>query len=141
MRGTPPEEPQPRMVISSLAAHDGARDFGEQAEEIVGGRVFEVLRADALQRRERGGGVRDKGRFVALAAMRHRREIRCVGLDQQPVERHVFQNRAQFVRFLERRDAGHGDVEAKLQRGIGQALGAGEAMDQAGEGPLRHFFA
>jgi hypothetical protein len=44
--------------------------------------------------------VADEGGLVALTAMRHRREVRRVGLDQQPVERDIGGDVAQFVGFL-----------------------------------------
>ena len=49
----------------------------------------ERVEADAFQLREHLGGEHDERGLVALAALALRREIRRIGLDQQPVERHV----------------------------------------------------
>ena len=130
MRGAPGDEPQPRMVKRSVSAtRSGASPAGrgilrEQPEEIVGGHasaISSTLDADRFGENRRG--VRDIGRLVALAAMRHRREIGRVGLDQQPVVRHVGGDRAQFLGILEGQDAGEGDVAAELDADSGELRG------------------
>jgi TatD DNase family protein len=52
------------------------------------------------------GGLDDIGRFVALAAIFSRCEIRRVGLDHDAVGRQLGCEIAQCLRFLERQDAG-----------------------------------
>ena len=83
----------------ALSAHAMSRGVDpEEAEEIGRRRPRDRLHRHAAQPRDLGGDVRHVGRLVALAAVRHRREVGRVGLDQQPVERHaardVLQRRA-----------------------------------------------
>ncbi len=104
-RGTPPDEPQPRMVnfnvIASIgAAADficadcmnssaacGARHFAEQAKEIRGGLLGDFVERNAARFGQDLGGLDHIGRLVALAAIFARREIRRIGLDQDAVGR------------------------------------------------------
>ena len=58
-----------------------------KCEEVGGGRSRQSSSVDAAQVGDEGGGVGDEGRLAGLAAMRHRREERRVGLDQQAVLR------------------------------------------------------
>ena len=60
--------------------------------------------------------ARDVRRLVALAAVRHRRQKRAVGFDQQPIERHAARRLAQLRAFGKRHDAGERDVEAQRER-------------------------
>ena len=98
--GTPVDAPQPRIVtFIGRELRTGRRPrLGEQAKEIGGGRRCQRLRLDPFQRCHRRRRRRDKSRLVALAAIRHRREIGAVGLDQQAVERQVAHDRAQTPR-------------------------------------------
>src|SRR3712207_8608695 len=57
----------------------------EQAMEVVGGGGLDFGQTNAAHRRERLGGVDHVRRLAALAAERHGREVRAVGLHQQPV--------------------------------------------------------
>ena len=68
-------------------------------------------------------GVGDVGRLVAAAAVRLRREVGAVGLDQQPVARRVGEDRAQLGGAAEGRDAGDRQVEAERERGLGERAG------------------
>src|SRR5213592_560756 len=69
----------------------------EQAEEIGGRRARDRVDGHIAKPRDFLGNVFHERRFVPLAAMRHRRQIRAVGLDQHPLERHaardIFQRR------------------------------------------------
>src|SRR6185312_12747284 len=75
--------------------------LGEQAEEIVASDVGQFRGTDALELGQHRRGVNDESRLVALAARGLRRQIGRVGFDEQPVERHFFQGRAQDIGFLE----------------------------------------
>ena len=55
-------------------------------------------RAPCRGARPSAGGVRDVGRLVAPAAVRLRREVGAVGLDQQPVARRIGEDRPQLRR-------------------------------------------
>ncbi len=62
-------------------------------------------------------GVDDPGRLVPLAAVRHRREVRAVGLDQQPIGgRRGRRSPAASPAFGKRDDAGEREVEAEVER-------------------------
>src|SRR5439155_1673924 len=71
------------------------------------------------------------GGLVAPAAVRHRGQVRRVGLDQQAVAGHGADRGAQRVGVLEGDDAGHGDVEAEVQVAPRVVASAGEAVDDA----------
>src|SRR5439155_22792581 len=75
--------------------------------------------------------VRHERRLIALAAIRNRREIRRIGLDQHPVARHATRNVLQRERVLERHDAGERDVEPLVDRGARDVPCLGEAMHNA----------
>src|SRR3954465_13962706 len=60
----------------------------EQGVKVGPGLQREVGGVHPVQVGERGRHPRDVRRLVALAAVRHRREKRAVGFNQQPVERH-----------------------------------------------------
>ena len=66
------------------------------------------------------GGVGGVGGLVALAAVRLRREVGAVGLDQQPVARGGGEDGAQGSGAAEGGDAGDREVEAEAERGLGQ---------------------
>src|SRR5438093_285773 len=59
----------------------------EQAVKVRGRASVHLRTFDAVQLRQGPDDVRDVGRLVALAAMRHRREKRTVGLGQQANDR------------------------------------------------------
>ena len=69
------------------------------------------------------------------AAMRHRRKIGCVGLDEEPIERQLGGDRAERLRALEGNDAGEGHIEAELDPEESEVAAGGEAVQDGGEGP------
>ena len=71
---------------------------------------------DAAQPRDRLADMAHPRRLVALAAVRHRREVGTVGLDQHAVERNAARDLLQLDRVLERDDARERDVEAEVER-------------------------
>ena len=103
----------------------------EQAEEVGRGRLRDLLERNAAQPRDLRRDVRHKGRLVALAAKRHRREIGRVGLDQHAIERHAPRDVLDVERVLERDDARERDVEAEVERGPRDVPGFGEAVHHA----------
>ena len=82
----------------------------EQPEEVVGGLARDFLGRNAARLRQHLGGLDHISRFVALAAIRQRREIRRVGLDQDALGRQRRGDVAQVLRILERQDAGERHV-------------------------------
>ncbi len=114
-------------------------DLAEQAEEVVGGRPCDLVGGDATGRRQHLGGLGDESGLVALAAVRDRGEVGRVGLDQDTVGRQALRDGAQFVRCLERKDAGEGDGEAERDGALREVAAAGEAVQHGGEGALPHF--
>ena len=53
------------------------------------------------------GGERGIGRLIASATIGHRGQIGAVGFHQDPVQRRMGENLAQFARFRKGRDALH----------------------------------
>ena len=78
-------------------------------------------------------GVGDIGRLVALAAERHRREVRRVGLHQQPIRWKIAGDLPQFSGFREGQDAGEADIAAHRDRRLGQRPRRAEAVQQEAE--------
>ena len=85
------------------------------------------------------GGVDDKSRLVAFAAMLAGREIRRIGLDQNAVGRKVCGDVAQRSRILERQNAGERDEMPERDGPAGEVGTAGKAMQHGGEGALPCF--
>ena len=143
-RGTPPDEPQPRIVIARLMrrALVGRGTLREQAEErsrVVACAQF--LGRDAAHLGQQRGGVDTIGGLVALAAIGHGREVRRVGFDEDAVERHVAGDVAQLLGLLEGQDAGERHVEPSSRPVSASSRDAGETMEHGAEGPLPHFLA
>ncbi len=83
----------------------------------------------------------DIGRLVGPPAQRLGRQIRRVGLNQQPVERHLARDGAQGLGVLEGDNAGEGDGAAKREPRRASSGPAGEAMQHEGKGAaLRLLF-
>src|SRR5271170_1998235 len=79
------------------------------------------------------GDLGDPCRFVALAAVGHRREERRVGFDEHAIERDLRENVADGLRFGEGDIAGEGDQEAEIHGAAGVGPLAGEAVQDAAE--------
>ena len=88
-RGTPIDEPQPRMVKVRLMRRpprlrgtllNSRKKFSVVCRAISSAETPRVSR-------QHFGGLDDEGRLVALAAIRQRREIRRIGFDQDAVGR------------------------------------------------------
>ena len=94
----------------AAAAQAGLR---EQAVEVRGGLRGERCRVEAEEPGDDAGGVGGVRGLVALAAVRLRREVRAVGLYQQPVAGRVGEDGAELARAAERGDAGHREIEAE----------------------------
>src|SRR5256885_8251878 len=99
------------VVTDPLALERGVEPRAEHPAGIVrcpSGQILERLAARASERRGHGAHER---RLVALAAMRHRRQVRCVGLDQQAVGRTVGRSDGPLP-MLERDHTGERKVRA-----------------------------
>src|ERR1043165_6572743 len=70
----------------------------------------------------------DAGRLIASPTKRHRRQIRAIGLDQQPLQRNAARDRAQILRLLKGHVARKRDHKAKLKQALGHLPRAAEAM-------------
>ena len=103
---------------SAAPEHDHAHP--DQAVFRNSRRKFAVVRsarASGLMPADLGqllGGMRGPGRLVPLAPERHRREIRRIGLHEQPVGRKIASDRPDLARFRERQDAREADMPAHL---------------------------
>src|SRR5262245_24966447 len=140
-RGTPPEEPEPRIVKRSvmphacsdsrrlrskpLAAGHPARDLAKELEEVLARLPRNLLGRSGAGLGQDAGGLDHECRLVALAAMAARGEIRRVGLDHDALRRQRLRDGAQLVRLLEGQDAGEGDEKPERDRAVRELATAG----------------
>src|SRR5688572_21741051 len=103
----------------------------EKTDEIVAGPFGQLRRGLAAGRREGVQHARDVRRLIPFAAIRHRRQVRAVGLDQDPVARDDPRRLAQAVRFREADDTGERQVEAGVERPPRHRGIAREAVEHA----------
>ena len=147
-RGTPPDEPQPRMVNFSVMRREHQlwrmialiragrpRHLAEQAKEILGGLARDLLERNAAGLGQHLGGLDHVSRLVALAADTAGREIRRVGLDENAVGRHRRRDGAQRVGILEGQDAGEGNEVPERNGAAGEVGPAGKAVQDSGKAP------
>src|SRR5439155_11720382 len=84
------------------------------------------------------GHVDDEGRLVALAAVRNRRQVRGIGLDDKRLQPETGDDLAQGLRILERHDAGERDEKAEVDARARLVESPAEAVqDAAGPVPAR----
>ena len=74
-----------------------------------------LVRREPAQFRQQRRGMHDESRLVALAAMRHRRQIRRIGLDQHAGRAARPGDAAQLLGLLEGDNAGERDIEAEVR--------------------------
>src|SRR6056297_786408 len=80
--------------------------------------------------------MRRIGRLVGLATHRLRSEIGRISLHEKTLARDLAGNAAQFLRTLERDDAGERDGEAELDTCQSELLAGRKAMQNSLVGPL-----
>ena len=88
-----------------------------------------VSTGDAVDLGEAGADERHPRRAVGPAAVRDGRQVRAVGLDERPRQRHERRGRAHLGRALERDDAGEADGRAAVEAAPGLVGPAGEAVE------------
>src|ERR1044071_34112 len=79
MKGTPVEPPVPSRMTFTLCC------LAEQKAKIRRRQISQRLWLKAPNLCQHAGGMGHKGRLVPLAPERNRRQIGCVGLDEQPL--------------------------------------------------------
>ena len=87
----------------------------------------------AAQFGELARGLDHERRFVALAALRHRREIRCVGFDQHPIGGREARGLLNVERFGKRHDAAEAEMKSELERLFGFRRPSGKTVHDAAE--------
>ena len=87
------------------------------------------LGVDVARGRERRADERHVRGLVRLAPMRHRREVRAVGLDEHPIGGRERGRGAHVVGRLERDDAAERQVAVAVERGARLVGPAGEAVE------------
>ena len=134
--GTPPDVPQPRIVTRTSRPPLARSALANSRKKLSVVAASSSADADALQLGDLGRGMGDEGRLVGLAALRHRRQVGRVGLDQQPVERDVAHVSRRLSAALK---VTMPEIEMYMPSASARSrhLGArAEAMDQAREGAL-----
>lgn len=79
----------------------------------------------------------DIGGLVGAPAQRLWRQIGRIGLDQEPVERHLLGDVAQGAGILEGHNPREGDIAAEREPSPRKLRPAGKAMQHEGKGALR----
>ena len=93
----------------------------------------ELLERNAPHLGDLLGGMAHEARFVGLAAMRDRRQIRRISFNQVAVGRDELGDVADFLGVAEGDDAGKRDIAAQVERCAGQVGAGGEAVQQERE--------
>ena len=138
-RGTPAEDPQPRIVRFSVMPQLSERHLAEQPEEILGGLPRNLLQRDPARLRQHLGNLDHIGRLVALAAKFAGRQIRRVGLDHDAIGRQLGREIAQGLRFLEGQNARERNRKPQRDRLHRKFPPAGVAMQHGAKRPFGHF--
>src|SRR6266540_1573462 len=136
--GGPGSSAQPSEAPPRRSTKRQILPFGRIGER--GGGVGRRARRDLVVRLSRRRGdsrphQRDEPGLVRTAPVRHGREVRRVGLDQEPLERRDRGGGADVVGVGERHDAAEGEVRAEIEGAARLVRAAGEAVE---DGPLRH---
>ena len=139
IRGTPGDEPQPehREAIDARSSRPQRRGTLEnRRKKFSRCQRCDLLTADAAHVRQHVRRVHDERRLVPLSAMRRRREIRRVGLHQNPIRWKIARYVSDFLRILERQDARKRDIMAERNSGLGERPSRREAVQDSRESPL-----
>src|SRR6266702_3828520 len=105
-RGTPAEEPQPRIVsVSVMRLPTSSFHLGEQAEEVFACPARDLLERHAARLSKYLCDLDHIGRLVAFAPELAGRKIGRVCFNQNTVGRQFGRERAQGLRLLEGQDA------------------------------------
>ena len=150
MRGTPGDEPQPRMVkrfvpgagslIGYAATNCGLGTLLKSRKKfsVVCCQVPSIAASQIIgQNRCSISGV---GRFVAFAAIGDGRQIRRVGFDQYAITGHVSGYVSDILTVFESQDAGEGNIQAKLDTALCQSATGRKTMQNSGEGTFPRLF-
>src|SRR6478752_10822458 len=128
-RGTPAEEPQPRMVsVSVMRLPVLSFHLGEQTKEIFACLARDLVKRHAACFGEHFCDLDHIGRFVALAPELARRKVGRVCFNQNTIARQFGRKRAQGLGLLEGQDAREADIEPERDRLQRQLAPAGVTM-------------
>jgi hypothetical protein len=103
----------------------------EKAPGVGGRRQPKLVRIIAANGGDLSQRICDPHRLVSLPAMRHRREVGRIGLDQKAIARH-HSNQIGVRPLLERHDAAEGDAPTRRDREFRQGLRTGVAVQDSG---------
>src|SRR6202030_4640817 len=95
----------------------GMRD-PEQAKEVARRHCGDLFQWHVAKAGDLFGDITDVRGLVELAAKRHRRQVRRVGLDQHPVERYAPRDILDLLRVLESDNAGKGNVKSQIESAL-----------------------
>src|SRR5580704_14032655 len=115
-------------VVFSTGLRTKTLSRAEQGMKVRGCLPGQVVPRQLVHLRQRLEHAPDVGRLVPLAAIRHRREERTVGFDEQAIERHAPHGLAQLRGLGKGQNACQRDVEAEREAGVGQRGRAREAV-------------
>src|SRR5262245_8368233 len=126
-------------AIHSLFAIRHSLNPPEQAEKILSDHRGSLLQLKAALAAEKAVDVGDHGRFASSAAMRDRRKIGTIRLEDHAVERNFAGNGPHFLGVPEREDAGEGEIGAEIERPARELGAAGIAMHENDKIPFSAF--
>src|SRR3954471_1650957 len=152
-RGTPPEEPQPRIVNfmvmrtqlpqrglrKDVCADLGTRDLAEEAKEILGGLPGDLVGRYRPRLGQNFGRLDHVGGLVSLPSILAGSQIRRVGLDQNALRGQASRNGAEGIGFPESQDSGERDEETERDGTLREIRAAGEAVQHGRESAFSGF--
>src|SRR5687768_2956405 len=103
----------------------------EKPHKVLCRDMGQLVHVDTMHTRQTTSDFDDVSRLVSLPAMRHGRQIRTVGFDQQTVQRDVARDVAQLIGLLESDDPRKGNHEPEIDRALRKLFAAAETMKDA----------
>src|SRR5438105_3288983 len=103
----------------------------EQAKEVARRHRGDLLQWHVAKTGDFLGDITDVRGLVELAAERHRRQVRRVGLDQHSVERYTARDILDLLRILESDNAGKRNMKSQIESALCDLPALGETVHDA----------
>src|SRR5262249_21487060 len=150
-RGTPPEEPDPRIVKLAAMSHASSscrplvragrlrRDFSEQTKKVLARLPSNRVQRYAARFSHNKRRLNHIGRLIALSPIPAGSQIGGIGLEQDALRRKALRNRAKLIRFFEGHNPRERYEETERDRPPREIATACEAVQHGGESSPPRF--